>query len=49
MRSKIGTDPEDETILVEVREFIKVAPERVAKNEDLVKQIGKHMLLLQDY
>ena len=49
MKEKIGTDPENEAILVEVREFIKDAPERVAKNEDLVRQVGKHMLMLVDY
>lgn len=49
MKEKIGTDPQNEAILVEVREFIKDAPQRVAKNEELVKEVGRHMLMLVDY
>jgi len=49
MKEKIGTDPKDEEILVEVREFIKDSPNKVANLELKVNEVGKHMLLLEDY
>lgn len=49
MREKINTDPKDEAILVEVREFIKDSPNKVANLELKVAEVGKHMLLLEDY
>lgn len=49
MRNKIGIEPETEEILVEVRDFIKDSPQKVANQEMKVKEVGKHMLLLEDY
>ena len=49
MRKKIDTDPETEEILVEVREFIKDSPQKVANLELKVNEVGRHMLLLEDY
>lgn len=49
MRTKIGTEPENEEVLVEVREFIKDSPQKVANIEMKVNEVGKHMLLLEDY
>jgi len=49
MREKIGTDPKNEAILVETREFIKDSPQKVANQELKVNEVGKHLLLLEDY
>lgn len=49
MKEKIGTDPKDEAILVEIREFIKDSPNKVANLELKVASVGKHMLLLEDF
>ena len=49
MREKMGTDPKNEAILVETREFIKDSPQKVANLERKVQEVGKHLLLLEDY
>ena len=49
MRETINTDPKDEAILVDVRDFIKDSPKKVSDLELKVAEVGKHMLLLEDY
>lgn len=49
MREKIGTDPKNEAVLVEIEQFIKESPQKVANLELKVQEVGKHLLLLEDY
>jgi dynein heavy chain len=49
MKNKISTDPKDEAVLVDVRDFIKGAENKVADLKLTVHEIGNHMRLLEDY
>ena len=49
MQSTIGTVPKDEAALVEVREFIKDSSNKVANLELKVAEVGKHLLLMEDF
>ena len=49
MNKHIGDDPKNEKELVEIRDFIKYAPERVKMLEDHLSDVNKHLKILEDY